>query len=74
MQKGFDLVDIGFDTRLVWSAVPAWEPEHSLALFVQGDVVYKPVLGIENIVIAGVLNKVLARNWIAKIVLKGVNM
>ena len=34
---------------------------------------YKPVLGIENMLIAGVLKKVLARNGVARVVLKGLN-
>ena len=34
---------------------------------------YKPVLGIENILIIGVLKKVLAGNQVARVVLKGLN-
>ena len=35
--------------------------------------VYKLVLGIENILIIGVLKKVLARNGVTRVVLKGFN-
>jgi hypothetical protein len=34
---------------------------------------YKLVLGIENVLIIGVLKKVLARNRVARVVLKGLN-
>ena len=74
MQKVFDLINVGFDTRLVWSAFWAWEFKYSLTPFVLGNVVYKPVLDIKSMLIIGVLNKVPAKNKIAGVVLKGVNM
>jgi hypothetical protein len=36
--------------------------------------VYKPVLGMKNILVTGVLKKVLARNGVTGVVLKGFDL